>query len=242
MLNPTVYSLTIFRNHSKFTSKRGFVSLPIFFWGEVFQDQHLQNPSNLEAAAKRLESCRKAWSSPAPHAPLQVGRSSLAPQRAVFRGPYLYQATRIQQLKKATDIYRLFSDQLLPFEVVKNTFSCPAKNILKICCGSSQNGIFSATKQNGSPNTNPTSFTFFLSFLVPTKPQKHETKDAPPFSAAMAGVTPMPPAKKTKCLGSCRCRRYSPVGSNKGLNSPGRSDGHKKTEGRRSFGCLISKS
>lgn len=41
-----------------------------------------------------------------------------------------------------------------------------------------------------------------------------------PFNAAMAGVTPMPPAKKTMCFGSCFCRRYSPLGSSRGENSP----------------------
>ena len=30
----------------------------------------------------------------------------------------------------------------------------------------------------------------------------------------------MPPAKKTMCFGSCFCRRYSPLGSSKGENSP----------------------
>ena len=43
----------------------------------------------------------------------------------------------------------------------------------------------------------------------------------PPFKAAMAGVTPMPPQMKTRCAPrKALAVRYSPLGSSRGLNSP----------------------
>ena len=49
---------------------------------------------------------------------------------------------------------------------------------------------------------------------------KTPKKKPPPFKAAMAGVTPMPPQMKTRCCGSELAVRYSPLGSSRGLNSP----------------------